>query len=292
MVTDPVLKDTIASHLIVYVGDLQVDISIRKQCMHGLSLLPPEQTNAFAAEIIASLGSNIDSTIPELSVFSLNTLRAELGKLDQKQFVPNALNIFNKLRDRLESRHPQIRSASCQVFGKFSAFKESLRTNSALMERMHTALIGLYLRVGDEDHKVRHSSKKALRMLGPLFGEEALVSLFDSNDFDAGRKLDFNYFSWEFCTCLVNLGGGERVNQYLEAASQYFGHNSSNVAGNSVFLAGCILANCSGDDKYLSESLVHRIKLQTQKMKEKSSDVFVRKNAAISFGLMLRCSRQ
>lgn len=285
------LKDTIASHLIVYVGDLQIDISIRKQCMHGLSLLPREQTNAFATEIIASLGSNIDSTISELSVFALKVLEEELEKLDQKQFVPIALNLFNKLRDKLENRDAAIRSASCDVFGKFSVFKECLQNNSSLMERMHTALVGLYLRVGDDDHRVRHSAKNALRLLGELFGEEALESLFDSSEFDPGRKLDFNYFSWEFCSCLVSLGGGERVNQYLEAAAQYFEHSSANLSGNSIFLAGCMLANCSEEEKYLSESLVQRIKMQASRMKEKSVDVFVRKNAAISYGLMLRCSK-
>ncbi|QDZ21312.1 hypothetical protein A3770_05p38300 [Chloropicon primus] len=284
------LQGTIASHLIVYVGDLQMDIAIRKQCMHGLSLLPSEQTNSFATEIIASLSSNIDSTISELSVFALKVLEEELTKLDQTQFVPIALNLFNKLRDKLENRDPSIRSASCDVFGKFSVFKECLETNSALMERMHTALVGLYLRVGDEDHMVRHSAKKALRMLGELFGEESLVSMFDASEFDPDRKLDFSYFSWEFCSCLVSLRGGERANQYLEAAAQYFEHSSPNLSGNSIFLAGCMLANCTGGDKYLSESLVSRVKMQASRMKEKAVDVFVRKNAAIAFGLMLRCT--
>ena len=283
------LKDTLASHLIVYVGDLQVAISIRKQCMHGLSLLPEAQTNAFATEIIASLGSNIDSTISELSVFALKVLEEEVQKFESKQFIPIALNLFNKLRDKLESRDASVRSASCDVFGRFSAFQECLESNSSLMERMHTALVGLYLRVGDEDHKVRHSAKRALRSLGALFGEEALTNLFDSSDFDAERKLDFSYFSWEFCSCLVGLRGGERVNQYLEAVGQYFEHSSSNLSGNSIFLAGCMLANSSDENKYLSESLVQRIKMQASRMAEKSTDVFVRKNAAIAFGLMLRC---
>ena len=184
-----------------------------------MSLLPREQTNAFATEIIASLGSNIDSTISELSVFALKVLEEELEKLDQKQFVPIALNLFNKLRDKLENRDAAIRSASCDVFGKFSVFKECLQNNSSLMERMHTALVGLYLRVGDDDHRVRHSAKNALRLLGELFGEEALESLFDSSEFDPGRKLDFNYFSWEFCSCLVTSGvTNESTN--AEAAAQ------------------------------------------------------------------------
>ena len=89
----------------------------------------------------------------------------------------------------------------------------------------------------------------------------------------------------------MSLGGGERVNQYLEAAAQYFEHSSANLSGNSIFLAGCMLANCSEEEKYLSESLVQRIKMQASRMKEKSVDVFVRKNAAISYGLMLRCSK-
>ena len=285
------LRNTLTSHLIVYVGDLQVPISVRKQCMHGLSLLPQEQTNEFATEIIASLSSNIDSTISELSVFALNVLEEEIVKLDQKQFTPIALNLFNKLRDKMENREPAIRSASCDVFEKFSGFEDCLKTNSALMERMHTALVGLYLRVGDEDHKVRHSAKKALRSLSSLFGEETLVDLLDSSEFDAERKLDYNYFSWEFCSCLVKLKGGERINQYLEAAAQYFEHSSANLSGNSIFLAGCMLANCSAESKYLSESLVQRIMLLASRLKEKSSDVFVRKNAAVSFGLMLRCTK-
>ena len=105
-----------------------------------------------------------------------------------------------------------------------------------------------------------------------------------------GRRGSSRTVTGEAGRCLVGLRrGGERVNQYLEAVGQYFEHSSSNLSGNSIFLTGCMLANCSDENKYLSESLVQRIKMQASRMAEKSTDVFVRKNAAIAFGLMLRC---
>ena len=296
--TDDVLRSTLTRHLIVYVSDTQVHMDVRKQCMHGLALLTNEQTNAFATEIVSAILTNADND--ELCVFSLCALEKEMTKLEKETISPIALNLYNKLREKIEHEKPKVRSAALDAFGQFSidGFRESLAANEALIERLHSALIALYLRVDDAEAIVRKAAKKAIRKIARLLDEDALATLLDSSDFHPDRKLNFEHYTLELGAV---LGSSARLNQYLEACVLYFDHSSGLLAGNAVYIAGCILANCAGKNdgegggrgegggSVLSSNLSTKIRDATLGLYTKSTkDAFVRRRAAVALGLMLR----